>query len=70
MSSILTFISTKASDSPPRLTSGLVEPPQYLNQEIKRFTDGGRQVFIRLKCYSLGATPTHDRTCRTTNVGT
>lgn len=50
MSSILTFISTKAFASPPRLTFGLVEPPQYLNQEINRFTEGGRQVFTRLKC--------------------
>lgn len=72
MSSILTFISTKAFDSPPRLTFGLVEPPQYLNQEIKRLAVSGRQVlfFTRLKCYFLGATLTRDSTCRTTNGDT
>lgn len=70
MSSILTFISTKAFDNPPRLTFGLVEPPQHLNQEIKHFTDGGRQVFTRLKCYFLGATPTRDSTCGATDRGT
>lgn len=70
MSSILTFITTKAFDSPPRLTFGLGEPPQYLNQEIKRFADGGRQVFTRLKCYFLNATPTRDSTCRTADGGT
>lgn len=35
MSSILTFISTKAFDSPPRLTFGLAEPPHYLKSGNK-----------------------------------
>lgn len=41
MSSILVFISSKALNSPPRQTSALADPPRYLNQEIKWWTDSG-----------------------------
>lgn len=41
MSSILVFISCKAFISPPRQTSALADPPSYLNQEIKWWTDSG-----------------------------
>lgn len=39
MSSILVFISSKALNSPPRQICALADPPRYLNQEIKWWTD-------------------------------
>lgn len=41
MSTILAFISNKAFNSPPGQTSALADPPCYLNQEIKGWTDRG-----------------------------
>lgn len=41
MSFMLVFISSKAFNSPTRQTFALTDPPLYLNQEIKWWTDSG-----------------------------